>query len=198
MLEILIVVIKVIILLGFLVTIHELGHFIVAKLCKVKVNEFAIGFGPVIFKKQGKETKYQIRAIPLGGFVSLEGEEERSDNVGSFNKVAIPKRIAIVAAGGLVNIIFALVVYMILQTSVGNNVSTKVDSILPGYAAEQSGVQQGDIIKKINGKKVIRQSDINKIVGKSDGNVLNLTIDRNGKKIEYPIVPTKLNFRQIN
>ena len=70
--------IKILFLLGFLITIHELGHFIVAKLCKVKVNEFAIGFGPTIWKKQGKETKYAIRLIPLGGFVSMEGEVDDS------------------------------------------------------------------------------------------------------------------------
>jgi RIP metalloprotease RseP len=90
--------IKVIFLLGLLVFIHEGGHFLVAKLCKVKVNEFAIGFGPTIWKKQGKVTKYALRLIPLGGFVSMEGEEERSENEGSFSKASIPKRIAIVVA----------------------------------------------------------------------------------------------------
>lgn len=65
--------IKIIVLLGFLIFIHELGHFTVAKLCKVRVNEFAIGFGPTILKKQGKQTKYALRLIPLGGFVSKIG-----------------------------------------------------------------------------------------------------------------------------
>ena len=65
--------IKIIFLLGFLILIHETGHFVVAKLCKVRVNEFAIGFGPTIWKKQGKETKYALRLIPLGGFISMEG-----------------------------------------------------------------------------------------------------------------------------
>ena len=107
---------KIIFILGFLVLIHETGHFIIARLCKVKVKEFAIGFGPTIWKKRGKETKYALRLIPLGGFVSMEGEEERSDKEGSFSNSSIPKRIAIVAAGGLVNIIFALIVYQILIT----------------------------------------------------------------------------------
>ena len=71
---------KIIILLGFLVFIHEFGHFTIAKLCKVKVNEFSIGFGPILFKKQGKETKYELRLIPLGGFVSMEGEDKYSEN----------------------------------------------------------------------------------------------------------------------
>ena len=97
MLEALLTILKIVFILGFLIFIHEGGHFIVAKLCKIKVNEFAIGFGPVILKKQGKETLFQLRLIPLGGFCNMEGEEERSENEGSFSKASIPKRIAIVA-----------------------------------------------------------------------------------------------------
>lgn len=106
--------IKIIFLLGFLVLIHEAGHYTVAKICKIKVNQFAIGFGPKIWSKKGKETNYELRLIPLGGFVSLEGEEEESDKQGSFNKASIPKRIAVVAAGAIVNIIFGLSLYCIL------------------------------------------------------------------------------------
>ena len=79
MISFLISAIKIIFLLGFLIGIHETGHFLIAKLCKVRVNEFAIGFGPVIWKKQGKETKYELRLIPLGGFVNMEGEAEQSE-----------------------------------------------------------------------------------------------------------------------
>lgn len=106
--------IKIIFLLGFLIFIHEGGHFLVAKLCKVKVNQFAIGFGPEIISKQKGETKYSLRVIPLGGFVSMEGEEEASEQKGAFNQASIPKRIAIVAAGAIVNIIFGLIIYFIL------------------------------------------------------------------------------------
>ena len=80
MITFLITALKIIFVLGFLILIHEAGHFFVARLCKVTVNEFSIGFGPVIWKKQGKQTKYTLRLIPLGGFVNLEGEEERSEN----------------------------------------------------------------------------------------------------------------------
>lgn len=114
MIAFLISAIKIIVLLGFLIFIHEGGHFLVAKLCKVKVNEFAIGFGPTIWKKQGKETKYALRLIPLGGFVSMEGEDEASDDERSFTKASIPKRLAIVFAGPIVNIIFAIITYLIL------------------------------------------------------------------------------------
>ena len=123
MISVIITILKIVFILGFLVLIHESGHFLVAKLCKVKVNEFAIGFGPTIWRKQGKETKYALRLIPLGGFVNMEGEEEHSENEGSFSKVSIPKRIAIVAAGGLVNIVFALIIYFILIICIKNDVS---------------------------------------------------------------------------
>lgn len=105
---------KIIFLLGFLIFIHEGGHFIVAKLCKVRVNEFAIGFGPTIWKKQIKETKYALRLIPLGGFVNMEGETEASDKEDAFNNVSISKRMAIVAAGATVNIIFGIIAFFIL------------------------------------------------------------------------------------
>ena len=111
--------IKIIFLLGFLIFIHEGGHFLVAKLCKVKVNEFAIGFGKTIWQKQGKETKYAIRMIPLGGFVSMEGEVESSDVEGSFSKASVWKRMAIVVAGATVNILFGIIAYFILMSTVG-------------------------------------------------------------------------------
>lgn len=116
MISFLISALKIIILLGFLVLIHEGGHFLVAKLFRIKVNEFAIGFGPIIFTKEKGETKYALRLIPLGGFVSMEGEEERSDKEGSFSMASVPKRIAIVAAGGLVNIIFGVILYYIISS----------------------------------------------------------------------------------
>ena len=151
---------KVIFLLGFLIFIHECGHFIVAKLCKVKVNEFAIGFGPTIWKKKKGETLYALRLIPLGGFVSMEGEEERSDNEGSFSKASIPKRIAIVLAGGMVNIIFGLLVYFILVSSMGNYVSQRVEVVDENYGAAKAGIMANDEIKKINGTKIRNRNDM--------------------------------------
>lgn len=110
--------IKIIFLLGFLVLIHESGHFFIAKLCKVRVNEFAIGFGPTIWKKQGKITQYTLRLIPLGGFVNMEGEGEPSTNEGSYSEASVLKRIAIVSAGGLVNIFFGIIAFWGLAISV--------------------------------------------------------------------------------
>lgn len=183
--------IKIVFLLGFLIFIHEGGHFLVAKLCKVKVNEFAIGFGPTIWKKQGKETKYALRLIPLGGFVSMEGETENSDAEGSFSKASIPRRIAIVSAGAIVNIIFAIIVYFILMFSTGTYISNQIDTTIYGYSAQINSIQSGDKIIKINGKNIKRADTITKILSKNKGENVDLTIERNGEEIQKNISLTK-------
>lgn len=121
--------VKIIFLLGFLILIHEGGHFTVAKICKVKVNQFAIGFGPKIIEFKGKETLYALRLIPLGGFVSLEGENGESKEERAFNNASIPKRIAIVAAGAIVNIIFGIIIYFILANVIYENVSLALKAL---------------------------------------------------------------------
>lgn len=184
--------IKIIFLLGFLILIHEAGHLIVAKLCKVRVNEFAIGFGPTIWKKQGKETKYALRLIPLGGFCSMEGEEERSDNEGSFSKASIPKRIAIVVAGATVNIIFGLLVYFILMSSSNTYITNQIDTTLDGYVAQEIGLQHNDKIIELNGKKIRSKYDLNKVMQKINGEEIKLKIQRNGEILEYNVKPTEI------
>ena len=189
MISFIIAALKIIFILGFLVFIHEGGHFLVAKLCKIKVNEFAIGFGPTVWKKQGKETKYALRLIPLGGFVSMEGEEERSDEEGSFSKASIPKRIAVVAAGGLVNIIFALLVYFVLMSFTGNNVSNYVDSVIPDTSAQQVGLMSGDKILKVNGKTIFYKADLDEALQNCNGETLEVVIERNGEEQTLQLEP---------
>lgn len=184
--------IKIIILLGFLILIHEAGHFTVAKLCKVKVNEFAIGFGPIIWKRQGKETKYALRLIPLGGFVSMEGEDERSEDDRSFSKASIPKRMAIVVAGATVNIIFAIIVYFALISTSGTYISNVVEETINGYAAQQIGIQRGDEIIEIDGKEIKSQKDINEVISKSNGEQINIKVNRDGEIVEYNTKPTEV------
>lgn len=111
-------IIKIAFLLGFLIFIHELGHILVAKLFKVKIKQFAIGFGPTIWKKQGKETSYELKLIPMGGFVNMLGEEEPVEDERAYNKKSIPQKIAILLAGGTVNIIFGLLVCIIIASSI--------------------------------------------------------------------------------
>lgn len=183
--------IKIIFLLGFLIFIHELGHFAVARLCKVRVNEFAIGFGPTIWKKHGKQTKYALRLVPLGGFVSMEGEEERSEEEGSFSKTSIPKRIAIVSAGAIVNIIFALVVYFILSASSGTYVSNVVNTTIEGYPAQEIGIQSGDKIVQLNEEKISNLYDLNEALQENTEEIT-IKVERNGEIIEYVTSPKEV------
>ena len=154
-------IIKIAFLLGFLIIIHEGGHFLVAKLCKVKVNEFAIGFGPILLQKQGKETKYVLRLIPLGGFVNMEGEEERSEEEGSFSKASIPKRIAIVLAGGLVNIIFGLLAYFIIIASY-TDIANAIEAL------KFFGISMIDSLKMLVNGTAFREEQLTGIVGISE------------------------------
>lgn len=183
--------IKIIFLLGFLILIHEAGHFLVAKFFKVRVNEFSLGFGKILFSKQKGETKYCIRAFPLGGFVSMEGEDEHSDETGSFSKLAIPKRILIVAAGATVNIVFGLLVYFSLACIIGNFYSTTVSETVENYAAEEVGIMPGDKILEINGEKIRLNSDITEEVEKSNGNNIDVLLLRDGEEISFNFKPTE-------
>lgn len=191
MISFLINAIKIIFLLGFLILIHEAGHFFIAKLFKVKVHEFAIGFGPKIWTKQGKETKYELRLIPLGGFVRLEGEDTKSEDERAFNNASIPKIMAIVAAGAIVNIVFGILVYFIIMASIGNNVSTVVDSTIPDFAAEQAGIYAGDKIDEINDEKIKTKTDIDNILQNSNGEELTIQIERNNEEKEIKLIPTE-------
>ncbi len=195
MIPFLISAVKIIFLLGFVILIHEAGHLIVAKFCKVRVNEFAIGFGPTIFQKQGKETKYALRLIPLGGFCSMEGEDQRSDAKDSFSQASVPKRIAIVVAGATVNIIFGLIVYFILMSSTGNYITNIVDSTIDGYIAKEIGIQQGDKIIEIDGNKIKSKNDLEKILEKNGGKELLVKIEREGELKEYIIKPTEVKSK---
>ena len=177
-------IIKIVFLLGFLIFIHEGGHFLAAKLSKVTVNEFAIGFGPAIWKSKNTKTKYCLRLIPLGGFVSMEGEVEKSDKEGSFSNASILKRIIIVSAGGLVNIVFALMLYFIFTTSQGDFIGTTVDYFTEESALSEVGILPGDEIIKINNKKVLFKDDISNTVQNSNGEELTFTIKRNNEIIE--------------
>lgn len=195
MITFIITTIKIIFVLGFLILIHEAGHFFVARLCKVTVNEFSIGFGPIIWKKQGKQTKYTLRLIPLGGFVNLEGEEERSEKEGSFSSASIPKRMAIILAGGLVNIIFALIVYFTLMFSLNNHTSLVVDSTIENYAAQNYGIEVNDKIVAIDGKKVRTKNDIDKIMKNTNGEEMIITLYRDGKQENISIIPSKQEYK---
>lgn len=174
--------IKIIVVLGTLITIHELGHFLVAKACKVKVHKFAIGFGPKIWRKQGKETEYTLRLIPFGGFVQLEGEEERSEDERAFNKKPIYQRILIVMAGATVNIIFALMIYFCVSLSSNVYYSNQLLGLNENTPEYKSGLRSGDIVLEVNGKNILVGYDVNYIIENSKKDDFEFLVERDGQK----------------
>ena len=158
---------KVIILLGTLIIIHEFGHFIVAKACGIKVLKFSIGFGPKLFTKQGKETEYSIRALPLGGFVQLEGEDEDSNDPRSFSNKPAWQRILVLLAGVTINIIFALFIYICINMSTNAYITAKIADI-PQGSLMQTELSVGDEIYKINGERVYNNYDVARIISKAE------------------------------
>lgn len=122
----------------------------------------------------------------------MEGEEERSENEHSFSKASIPKRIAIVAAGAIVNIVFGLLVYFILMSTSNTYITNEINSLINGYVAQEIGLQQNDKIVELDGKKVKNKYDLDKIMKKSNGKEINLKIERNGETLEYNIKPTEV------
>lgn len=122
----------------------------------------------------------------------MEGEEERSENEGSFSKASIPKRIAIVAAGATVNIVFGLLVYFILMSTSNTYITNEINTVIDGYVAQEIGLQQNDKIVELDGKKIKSKYDLNKIIEKSNGNEMKLKVEKNGEILEYNVKPTEV------
>lgn len=166
-----------------LILIHEFGHFIAAKLFKVKVNEFAIGFGPKLFKYQGKETLYRVNLIPFGGYCAMEGEDEASQEPRAFCNAKAWKRFIIVAAGAVFNLLLGLIIVAIQINSDPYVVTTKVARFEEGAISAASGLQVGDEIIEIDGRGVYSYYDIAYAFTAVDDGNLQMRVIRNGEKI---------------
>ena len=175
-------VILTILLFGVVVILHELGHFVTAKVNKIKINAFSIGMGPKIFSWDKNKTKYFLRAFPIGGYVSID------DN--NFEKAPIQKRIVIILAGSLVNIISGFLIISIIVLIQGQFVSTKVKSA----HFEQHKIQVGDYIDSVNNHHVFGANDLVFELSKLDDNTpINITVLRNNEIVELDDVGFLIN-----
>ena len=174
-----------ILIFSFLIFIHELGHFVAAKLSGVQVNEFSMFMGPAIFKKQVGKTLYAIRCIPLGGYCAMEGEDGDSENPHAFSKAAVWKRMIILLAGAAMNFIAGLLIITALYLPAeGFNVPV-VAHIEEGCAiAGEHGIQVGDRVLEVDGQRVFVQSDFSLLLMTNPGDIHDLTLERNGQRIE--------------
>lgn len=144
-------IILAILLFLFLIFPHELGHFLMARAMGVKVNEFSFGMGPAIWKKQGKETLYSMRILPLGGYCAMEGEDKDSDDERAFNRKSPGAKILILAAGAAMNVLIAIVVMSAIMFATGEATNV-IDKVAKGSPAMAAGIEQGDRIVKAGGK----------------------------------------------
>ena len=174
-----------ILLFSLLIFIHELGHFIAAKASGVQVNEFAMFMGPAIFKKQVGETLYSIRCIPIGGYCAMEGEDTDTDNPRSFQKAAWWKRLIILVAGSAMNFIAGLLIMFIVFAPVQQFV-VPVISEFEEFATvdDGDGLQVGDRIVELDGETIYVQSDFSMILSLNPGDVHDIVVERNGKRVE--------------
>lgn len=169
---------------GVVIMIHELGHFIMAKNSGIKVNEFSIGMGPQLFGKTVGDTLYSVRALPIGGYVAMEGEDEESDAEGAFNSVPVQSRIGVVVAGAIMNMILGFIVLFYLTSTQPAITSRTVSSFYDGAMTQQTGLMVNDEIIAINGRKCYIANDIIYEFARTQNGVADFTVIRNGEKVE--------------
>lgn len=173
-----------ILLFSLLIFVHELGHFVAAKVSGVQVNEFSMFMGPALFKKQKGETLYSIRCIPIGGYCAMEGEDADTDNPRSFQKAAWWKRLVILVAGSAMNFITGLVLFALVIAPVEQIVMPVISNIEEGcLLAGENGLQEGDRILEVDGEKIYVQSDFSMILSLNGGDVHDLVVERDGQKV---------------
>ncbi|MBE5743927.1 MAG: RIP metalloprotease RseP [Clostridiales bacterium] len=179
------------VVLLIMISIHELGHYIAGKVFKFKINEFAIGMGPAIFKKKHKNSDevFSIRVLPLGGYCAFEGEDEDSEIEGSFNSKPAWQRIIVLIAGAFMNLILGIIV-LTLSIGIYGQLSIKTYDIKPINDSEFVGysLQNDDIILEIEGKNTFMSTDIiDALQGKEKGDVVNVKVQSNGKVIDRKV-----------
>lgn len=172
-------IIYAIIIFCLLIFVHELGHFIVAKACGVKVNEFAIGMGPAIFKKQKGETLYAIRIFPIGGFCAMEGEDEDSEDDRAFNNKPAWQRALVLAAGSFMNLLTAVILMIVIAFVVGQ-ATTTVNEVLDDSPAYRAGMMSGDRIVEVDGIAVDEWNDVITCIGESSRDTADIVVQRDG------------------
>lgn len=167
-----------------IIIIHELGHFIAAKSCGVKVNEFAIGMGPAILKKKKGDTLYAWRAFPIGGYCAMEGEDNESSSEGSFGSKSLPRRIIIVCAGVIMNFILGLIILIVNTARSDAITTTKIASFEDNAMSQQTGLQLDDEFVKINGMRIFTAMDVSYQFQNDEDGKFDMVVKRDGKNVE--------------
>lgn len=178
--------------IGLLIFVHELGHFLIAKLRRVRVEKFSLGFGPELISHKVGDTRYILSLIPLGGYVKMAGEsieEEREGKPDEYLSKTVKERLGIVFSGPLMNIALAIVIFAILFNVGVPYIPGQIGTVFKDSPAQSAGLKSGDIIEKIDGKLVEDWMCLTKIIQRSPDKLLKLEVARNGEKLEIEVLP---------
>ena len=180
-------IIVAILIFGVLVATHELGHFATAKLLGVKVNEFAVGMGPALFKRQRGETLYSLRALPIGGFCALEGEEEESNDPHSLSNQGFWKKVFVFAAGAMMNFLAGLLILLVLNFQAAGFTVPVIAGTAPEFeAVNGAALEEGDVFWSINGSRVYLASDVDLLLMLANREPMALVVLRDGEQVSLP------------
>jgi regulator of sigma E protease len=195
-------IVSAIIVLGVLIFVHELGHFIFAKLFKVGVEKFSLGFGPKLVGKKIGETEYIVSAFPLGGYVKMvgenaEGELSPEDTARSFAAKPPLQRIAIVAAGPVFNLLFAYLVFIVVFLIGVPSATTRIGEVTEGKPAARAGIKGGDLVTSINGRQVSRWDDFARAIVESKGKPVVVQVLRGTTPLSFSILPESRTAKNL-
>ncbi len=174
-----------ILIFGLLIAVHELGHFLTAKLLGVKVNEFSIGMGPSVFSREKGDTLYSIRALPIGGYCAMEGEDGSSSDPHSFDRAKAWKKIIILCAGAAMNYLTGLLILAVLLCQLSGIAMPVVTGFLDGYGLETCGLEAGDIVLSVNGHRTFSLYGQDRMLEalSQAGDTVDFVVSRNGQRI---------------
>lgn len=176
-----------------IIFIHEFGHFTVSKLCGMTVHEFSIGMGPKLFSHNGKKTVYSVRALPIGGFVRLEGEDTQSDDPNAFCNKKPWQRIFVLVAGAFMNFLLGFVIFILIFSFTGSISSNKIGNIMQDSAFEKAGLVVGDEIIRMQGdnytSRIRTYDDVSYFLDKNGSGAVEFTFKRDGEEFKKVIVP---------
>ena len=173
-----------VLLFGFVVFFHELGHFLLAKSAGIWVREFSLGMGPELFSFTKGETRYALRLLPIGGYCMMEGEDENSEDERAFSNKPVWRRILVVVAGGVFNIVlgFVLMLFVVGQQDVYS--TTQIAKFTEHSSWEAAGAQAGDVIDEIDGFKIYTERDLSFALGMADPESISVKVKRDGELVE--------------
>ena len=176
-----------ILLFGVLIAVHELGHFFAAKACGVRVNELAIGMGPLLLRKVRGETVYSLRLLPIGGFCDMEGEEEESEDPRSLSRQGFWKKFLIYVAGAAMNFLIGFLIMLVLYLPATAFYDMQIVELHENFPQQgESGVMIGDRIHSINGERIYVRSDIDlvfSLIERDENGTIEIVFDRGGEKL---------------